>query len=70
MSKPINIRKVHGMRERVAYAQQKSKEQHYFKIQSLDGTWMLSTSANLMDVVKMGLTKAEADAYLKLLKEQ
>jgi hypothetical protein len=66
----INRWKLLNMHERVSYAQQKTKESRYFKIQSLDTTWMISTSANLMDVIKKDLTEAEADAFLKLLKEQ
>lgn len=66
----VNVWKLLNVQARVSYAQQKAKELRYFKIQALDTTWMISTSANLMDVVKTGLTKEEADAYLKLLKEQ
>jgi len=42
---------------------------HYYKIRMMDGEYAISTSLKLYDVVKMGLTEAEADAYLKLLKE-
>lgn len=64
----INVWKLRNMQERVSYAQQKAKGLRYFKIQSLDNTWMISTSANLMDVVKKDLTEAEANTYLKLLR--
>jgi hypothetical protein len=43
---------------------------HYYKIRMMDGEYAISTSLKLYDVVKMGLTEAEADAYLKLLKEK
>jgi hypothetical protein len=36
----------------------------------MDGEYAISTSLKLYDVVKMGLTEAEADAYLKLLQEK
>jgi hypothetical protein len=42
---------------------------HYYKIRMMDGEYAISTSLKLYDVVKMGLTEAEADAYLKLLQE-
>ncbi len=43
---------------------------HYYKIRMMDGEYAISTSLKLCDVVKMGLTSEEADAFLKLLKEQ
>jgi hypothetical protein len=66
----VNVWKILNVQARVSYAQKKAKELRYFKIQALDTTWMISSSANLMDVIKKDLTEAEADAYLKLLKEQ
>jgi hypothetical protein len=42
----------------------------YYKIRMMDGEYAISTSLKLCDVVKMGLTSEEADAFLKLLKEQ
>ena len=42
----------------------------YIKIKALDDTWMVAKGTHLSDVVKTGLTKEEADAYLKLLKEE
>jgi hypothetical protein len=47
-----------------------SMRPHYYKIMMVDGEYAIATSLKLCDVVKMGLTEAEADAYLKLLKEQ
>ena len=41
----------------------------HIKIQGLDGMWMVSTSHMLHDVIKSGLTEEEADAWLRLLKE-
>lgn len=42
----------------------------HIKIQGLDGMWMVSTSTMLHDVVKSGLTEEEADAWIRLLKEE
>ena len=43
---------------------------NYYKIMMADGMYAIATSLKLYDVVKMGLTNEEADAFLKLLKEQ
>lgn len=45
-------------------------KKYYYKIRMMDGEYAIATSLKLCDVVKMGLTNEEADAYLKLLKEQ
>jgi hypothetical protein len=41
----------------------------YVKIKALDDTWMVAKGTHLSDVVKTGLTKEEADAFIKLMKE-
>ena len=46
------------------------EKKYYYKIRMVDGEYAISTSLKLYDVVKMGLTNEEADAYLKLLKEK
>jgi hypothetical protein len=61
--------KIRNMQMRVGEAQQRAREKRYFKIQAIGGSWMISTSANLMDVVQSNLTEDEADAWLRLLKE-
>jgi hypothetical protein len=43
---------------------------YYYKIMMADGAYAIATSLKLCDVVKMGLTSEEANAFLKLLKEQ
>lgn len=64
---------VYGMvtiRNRLAQtAERLARKKHYFKLQAIDGSWMVSTSANLMDVVKSNLTESEADAWVRLLQE-
>jgi hypothetical protein len=45
-------------------------KKYYYKIRMMDGEYAIATSLKLCDVVKMGLTSEEADAFLKLLKEQ
>lgn len=43
---------------------------HYFKVKQLDGTWCIAKGYPSGPIIKDKLTKEEADAYLKLLKEQ
>ena len=64
-----NVWKQIRVSERIEEAQQRAREKRYFKIQAIGGSWMISTSANLMDVVQSNLTEDEADAWLRLLKE-
>lgn len=42
---------------------------HYFKVKGYDGWWYISQGYPGGPSVKGGLTEEEADAYLKLLKE-
>lgn len=42
---------------------------HYYKVQGLDGWWMIVKGYPSGPSIKGGLTREEADAYLKLLKE-
>ena len=46
------------------------KPTHYYKVQGLDGWWYIAKWYPQGPSVKGGLTSEEADAYLKLLKEQ
>ncbi len=47
----------------------KKNETHYYKVQGLDGWWYIVKGFPSGPSIKGGLTKEEADAYLKLLKE-
>lgn len=42
----------------------------YYKVQTVGGEWYIAKGYPSGPSVKDGLTEAEADAYLKLLKEQ
>jgi hypothetical protein len=42
----------------------------YYKVQTVSGLWYIAKNFPSGQSVKGGLTEAEADAYLKLLKEQ
>jgi hypothetical protein len=42
----------------------------YYKVRGLGGKWYIAKGYPNGPSVKNGLTEAEADAYLKLLKEQ
>ena len=42
----------------------------YYKVQGPDDWWYIAKDYPMGPRVKGGLTEAEADAYLKLLKEQ
>ena len=42
----------------------------YYKVRRLDGKYYIAKNFPSGQSVKGGLTEAEADAYLKLLKEQ
>jgi hypothetical protein len=42
----------------------------YYKVRGLDGKYYIAKNFPSGQSVKGGLTEAEADAYLKLLKEQ
>lgn len=41
----------------------------YYKVQGPDGGWYIAKDYPMGPIVKSGLTEAEANAYLKLLKE-
>ena len=41
----------------------------YYKVRGLDGKWFIAMGFPSGPSVKGGLTEAEADAFLKLLKE-
>jgi hypothetical protein len=45
------------------------KEPRYYKVRGLDGKYYIAKNFPSGQSVKGGLTEAEADAYLKLLKE-
>jgi hypothetical protein len=48
-----------------------STQAYHYKVQGLDGKWYITYGSPVWnDVVKMGLTSEEANAFLKLLKEQ
>jgi hypothetical protein len=48
-----------------------SKWDHtYYKVQTAGGSWYIAKGYPSGPSVKDGLTEAEADAFLKLLKEQ
>jgi hypothetical protein len=59
----VNVWKILNAQARVLYAHKKAKELRYFKIQALDTTWMISSSANLMDVIKKDLTEAKKQTH-------
>ena len=42
---------------------------HYYKVQGYDGWWYIAKGYPSGPSVKGGLTEEEADAWLKLLKE-
>ena len=44
-------------------------ENHYYKVQGLDGRWYIAKWHPSGPSIKGGLTNEEADTYLKLLKE-
>jgi len=48
---------------------QETPTTHYYKVQGLDGKYYIVRGFPSGPSVKGGLTKEEADAYLKLLKE-
>lgn len=50
--------------------QQLLNEVRYYKVQMLNGQWYIAKGYSTGPSVKGGLTEAEADAFLKLLKEQ
>lgn len=50
--------------------QQLLNEVRYYKVQTVGGKWYIAKGYPTGPSVKDGLTEAEADAYLKLLKEQ
>jgi hypothetical protein len=50
--------------------QQLLNEVRYYKVRGLGGKWYIVKGYSGGPSVKGGLTEAEADAFLKLLKEQ
>jgi hypothetical protein len=46
------------------------KVSRYYKVQGPDKRWYIAKDYPMGPSVKRGLTSKEADAYLKLLKEQ
>ena len=50
--------------------QQLLNEVRYYKVQTVGGLWYIAKGYPTGPGVKDGLTEAEADTYLKLLKEQ
>ena len=72
MSKPTSVLTTAGItREALKILNDElSGVVRYYKVQGPDKRWYIAKDYPMGPSVKRGLTKAEADAYLKLLKEQ
>jgi hypothetical protein len=70
MSKPTSVLTTAGITREALKIIEESFCPQYYKVQGPDKRWYIAKDYPMGPSVKRGLTKAEADAYLKLLKEQ
>ena len=68
MAKPLTVAQVTKEALQILDAEL-SGVVRYYKVKQLDGTWCISKGHAAGSIVKDKLTEAEANTYLRLLKE-
>jgi hypothetical protein len=62
----VNVGNIHTIKQRLAQAHERQSKITYYRIEDIDGTFMIATTPN-RGIVKTDLTEAECNAWMRLL---